>query len=185
MAGADGVEKLEDVIVRSAEQVAGQIRAARKRFHRHFRPGPSDRKHLGDDPVRRSCASDRRSRSRQNAGSVETLGITLGLDTKRIQFTPDLMPSDILGAEVLDESSSGRRSFRSSGPVFAQLLMADEINRASPRTQSALLQAMQEQHITVAGARHDLPKPFHVLATQNPLEQEGTYPLPKRSSIAS
>jgi MoxR-like ATPase len=98
----------------------------------------------------------------------------------RIQFTPDLMPSDILGAEVLDESNSGKRSFRFiSGPVFAQLLMADEINRASPRTQSALLQAMQEQHITVAGARHDLPKPFHVLATQNPLEQEGTYPLPE------
>jgi MoxR-like ATPase/uncharacterized protein (DUF58 family) len=111
---------------------------------------------------------------------VETLGITLGLDAKRIQFTPDLMPSDILGAEVLDESTAGKRSFRFiSGPVFAQLLMADEINRASPRTQSALLQAMQEQHITVAGARHDLPKPFHVLATQNPLEQEGTYPLPE------
>ena len=111
---------------------------------------------------------------------VETLGITLGLDAKRIQFTPDLMPSDILGAEVLDESNSGKRSFRFiAGPVFAQLLMADEINRASPRTQSALLQAMQEQHITVAGARHDLPKPFHVLATQNPLEQEGTYPLPE------
>jgi MoxR-like ATPase len=81
---------------------------------------------------------------------------------------------------VLDESGGGRRSFRFiAGPVFAQLLMADEINRASPRTQSALLQAMQEQHITVAGARHDLPKPFHVLATQNPLEQEGTYPLPE------
>ena len=111
---------------------------------------------------------------------VETLGVTLGLDAKRIQFTPDLMPSDILGAEVLDESTAGKRSFRFiAGPVFAQLLMADEINRASPRTQSALLQAMQEQHITVAGARHDLPKPFHVLATQNPLEQEGTYPLPE------
>jgi MoxR-like ATPase len=81
---------------------------------------------------------------------------------------------------VLDENVSGKRSFRFiPGPVFAQLLMADEINRASPRTQSALLQAMQEQHVTVAGARHDLPKPFHVLATQNPLEQEGTYPLPE------
>ena len=111
---------------------------------------------------------------------VETLGVTLGLDAKRVQFTPDLMPSDILGAEVLDESTTGKRSFRFiAGPVFAQLLMADEINRASPRTQSALLQAMQEQHITVAGARHDLPAPFHVLATQNPLEQEGTYPLPE------
>ena len=111
---------------------------------------------------------------------VRTLAETLNLNFNRIQFTPDLMPSDILGAEVLDESNSGKRSFRFiSGPVFAQLLMADEINRASPRTQSALLQAMQEQHITVAGARHDLPKPFHVLATQNPLEQEGTYPLPE------
>jgi MoxR-like ATPase len=111
---------------------------------------------------------------------VDTLGIVLGLDTKRIQFTPDLMPADILGSEVLEESDGGRRSFRFlQGPVFAQLLMADEINRASPRTQSALLQSMQERHVTVAGKRYDLPAPFHVLATQNPLEQEGTYPLPE------
>ena len=111
---------------------------------------------------------------------VETLGIVLGLDWKRIQFTPDLMPADITGSEVLEESDAGRRSFRFlQGPVFTQLLMADEINRASPRTQSALLQAMQERHVTVAGQRFDLPKPFHVLATQNPLEQEGTYPLPE------
>ena len=111
---------------------------------------------------------------------VETMGTVLGLDARRIQFTPDLMPSDILGTEVLEEGAGGKRSFRFiSGPVFAQLLMADEINRASPRTQSALLQAMQEHHVTVAGARHDLPAPFHVLATQNPLEQEGTYPLPE------
>ena len=111
---------------------------------------------------------------------VETLGVALGLDGKRIQFTPDLMPSDIVGSEVLDQDETGRRSFRFiHGPVFAQLLMADEINRASPRTQSALLQAMQEYHVTVAGERHDLPAPFHVLATQNPLEQEGTYPLPE------
>ncbi|MGA8357788.1 MAG: MoxR family ATPase, partial [Xanthobacteraceae bacterium] len=111
---------------------------------------------------------------------VDTMGTVLGLDARRIQFTPDLMPSDILGTEVLEESAGGKRNFRFiSGPVFAQLLMADEINRASPRTQSALLQAMQEQHVTVAGMRHDLPKPFHVLATQNPLEQEGTYPLPE------
>jgi MoxR-like ATPase len=111
---------------------------------------------------------------------VDTMGTALGLDARRVQFTPDLMPSDILGTEVLEESPGGKRSFRFiQGPVFAQLLMADEINRASPRTQSALLQAMQEQHVTVAGARHDLPKPFHVLATQNPLEQEGTYPLPE------
>ncbi|MFS8035527.1 AAA family ATPase [Xanthobacter sp. AM11] len=111
---------------------------------------------------------------------VETMGTVLGLDARRVQFTPDLMPSDILGSEVLEESAGGRRAFRFiKGPIFAQLLMADEINRASPRTQSALLQAMQEYHVTVAGERHDLPKPFHVLATQNPLEQEGTYPLPE------
>jgi MoxR-like ATPase len=111
---------------------------------------------------------------------VETLGTVLGLDERRIQFTPDLMPSDILGSEVLEESETGKRHFRFiKGPVFAQLLMADEINRASPKTQSALLQAMQEHHVTIAGERHDLPAPFHVLATQNPLEQEGTYPLPE------
>src|SRR5215218_4019788 len=111
---------------------------------------------------------------------VETLGIVLGLDARRIQFTPDLMPSDILGSEILDEGADRRRSFRFvKGPVFAQLLMADEINRASPRTQSALLQAMQEHHVSVGGERHDLPQPFHVLATQNPIEQEGTYPLPE------
>ena len=111
---------------------------------------------------------------------VETLGQVLGLDERRVQFTPDLLPADILGSEVLEEDETGRRSFRFvRGPVFSQLLMADEINRASPRTQSALLQAMQEHRVTVAGHGHDLPRPFHVLATQNPLEQEGTYPLPE------
>ncbi|MBL6952132.1 MAG: MoxR family ATPase [Alphaproteobacteria bacterium] len=111
---------------------------------------------------------------------VETLGTVLGLDDKRVQFTPDLMPADILGSEVLEEAESGRRSFRFiPGPVFCQLLMADEVNRASPRTQSALLQAMQEKAVTIAGQHHPLPGPFHVLATQNPLEQEGTYPLPE------
>src|SRR5882757_3472758 len=110
---------------------------------------------------------------------VETLGIVLGLDWKRIQFTPDLMPADIIGSELMEEDG-GKRSFRFlRGPVFTQLLMADEINRASPRTQSALLQSMQERQVTVAGQRYDLPQPFHVLATQNPLEQEGTYPLPE------
>ncbi|MCO4055434.1 MAG: MoxR family ATPase [Bosea sp.] len=111
---------------------------------------------------------------------VETMGNVLGIAARRVQFTPDLMPSDILGTEVLDETPEGRRQFRFlKGPIFTQLLMADEINRASPRTQSALLQAMQENHVTVAGERHDLPRPFHVLATQNPIEQEGTYPLPE------
>ncbi len=111
---------------------------------------------------------------------VETLGQVLGLDERRIQFTPDLMPADILGSEVLEESKDGGRSFRFiRGPVFCQLLMADEINRASPRTQSALLQAMQENRVSIAGEYHPLPQPFHVLATQNPLEQEGTYPLPE------
>ncbi|MGI9436463.1 MAG: AAA family ATPase [Geminicoccaceae bacterium] len=111
---------------------------------------------------------------------VETLGVVLGLSQKRVQFTPDLMPADILGSEVLEETEAGRRSFRFiEGPVFCQLLMADEINRASPRTQAALLQAMQERHVTIAGHDHVLPSPFHVLATQNPIEQEGTYPLPE------
>jgi MoxR-like ATPase len=110
---------------------------------------------------------------------VETMGVVLGLNTKRVQFTPDLMPADIIGGEVLDEVD-GRRSFRFvPGPVFCQLLMADEINRASPRTQSALLQSMQEQRVAIAGFEHRLPRPFHVLATQNPIEQEGTYPLPE------
>ena len=111
---------------------------------------------------------------------VETLGVVLGLSQKRVQFTPDLMPADILGSEVLEEHEDGKRSFRFiQGPIFCQLLMADEINRASPRTQAALLQAMQERHVTIAGNDHTLPAPFHVLATQNPIEQEGTYPLPE------
>ncbi len=111
---------------------------------------------------------------------VDTLGTVLGLHPTRIQFTPDLMPADITGSEVLDDDGTGRRSFRFvPGPVFCQLLMADEINRASPRTQSALLQAMQERKVAVGGVEHALPSPFHVLATQNPLEQEGTYPLPE------
>jgi len=111
---------------------------------------------------------------------VETIGAITGLDNKRIQFTPDLMPYDITGSEVLEEDAGGKRHFRFlKGPVFTQLLMADEINRASPKTQSALLQAMQEHEVSVAGQRQELPYPFHVLATQNPLEQEGTYPLPE------
>jgi MoxR-like ATPase len=179
MAG-DSVEKLEDVIVRSAEAVAGDMRAAKQAVTSVI---------FGQDRVIENALVTILSGGHAlligvpglaKTKLVETLGITLGLDAKRIQFTPDLMPSDILGSEVLDESNAGRRSFRFiAGPVFAQLLMADEINRASPRTQSALLQAMQEQHVTIAGVRHDLPKPFHVLATQNPLEQEGTYPLPE------
>ncbi|NND21902.1 MAG: MoxR family ATPase [Boseongicola sp.] len=111
---------------------------------------------------------------------VDTLSTVLGLNGKRVQFTPDLMPADILGSEVLETGADGSRTFKFiKGPIFCQLLMADEINRASPRTQSALLQAMQERSVTVAGVAHDLPRPFHVLATQNPIEQEGTYPLPE------
>jgi len=111
---------------------------------------------------------------------VETLGTVLGLAERRVQFTPDLMPSDILGSEVLEEDAHGKRAFRFlKGPIFCQLLMADEINRASPRTQSALLQAMQEHKVAIGGEIHALPAPFHVLATQNPIEQEGTYPLPE------
>jgi MoxR-like ATPase len=111
---------------------------------------------------------------------VETLSTVMGLKGNRIQFTPDLMPADILGSEVLDTVEGGARAFRFiEGPVFCQLLMADEINRASPRTQSALLQAMQEREVTIAGQHRPLGRPFHVLATQNPIEQEGTYPLPE------
>jgi MoxR-like ATPase len=179
-AGGDGLEKLEDMIVRTAETTAAHVRAAKAAIGTVI---------FGQDKVIEQalitilCGGHALLLGLPGLAKtklVDTLGTVLGLDARRIQFTPDLMPSDILGTEVLEESPTGKRSFRFvSGPVFAQLLMADEINRASPRTQSALLQAMQEQHVTVAGARHDLPKPFHVLATQNPLEQEGTYPLPE------
>src|SRR6476619_72220 len=176
----DGLEKLEDMIVRAAESSADHVRAAKAAIGTVI---------FGQDKVIEQALVTILSGGHAlllgvpglaKTKLVETMGTVLGLDARRIQFTPDLMPSDILGTEVLEESTTGKRSFRFlSGPVFAQLLMADEINRASPRTQSALLQAMQEQHVTVAGTRHDLPKPFHVLATQNPLEQEGTYPLPE------
>jgi MoxR-like ATPase len=182
MASASGesLEKLEDMIVRAAESTAANVRAAKAAISSVI---------FGQDiVVERALVTVLSGGHALLVGVpglaktklVETMGIVLGLDARRVQFTPDLMPSDILGTEVLEESPGGKRSFRFiAGPVFSQLLMADEINRASPRTQSALLQAMQEQHVTVAGARHDLPKPFHVLATQNPLEQEGTYPLPE------
>src|ERR1700726_2168067 len=180
VAGGDGLEKLEDMIVRTAESTAAHVTSAKAAIGAVI---------FGQERVvERALVTVLSGGHALLVGVpglaktklVETMGIVLGLDARRIQFTPDLMPSDILGTEVLEESATGKRNFRFiSGPVFAQLLMADEINRASPRTQSALLQAMQEQHVTVAGTRHDLPKPFHVLATQNPLEQEGTYPLPE------
>jgi MoxR-like ATPase len=111
---------------------------------------------------------------------VRSLADALDLSFQRIQFTPDLMPGDITGTEILDEAQDGRRQFRLvPGPVFASLLLADEINRTPPKTQAALLEAMQERRVTVAGSTHDLPSPFFVLATQNPIEQEGTYPLPE------
>jgi MoxR-like ATPase len=179
-ASGDGLEKLEDMIVRAAETTAAHVRAAKAAIGTVI---------FGQDKVVEQALITILSGGHAlllgvpglaKTKLVDTMGTVLGLDARRVQFTPDLMPSDILGTEVLEESQTGKRSFRFlPGPVFAQLLMADEINRASPRTQSALLQAMQEQHVTVAGTRHDLPKPFHVLATQNPLEQEGTYPLPE------
>ena len=111
---------------------------------------------------------------------VRTLATCLGLEWRRIQFTPDLMPADILGTHILDEDASGRRSLRfDEGPVFTQLLLADEVNRATPKTQSAMLEAMQERQVTISGQRRPLPLPFFVMATQNPLEMEGTYPLPE------
>src|SRR6188508_994968 len=176
----DGLEKLEDMIVRAAETTAQNVRAAKAAIGTVI---------FGQDKVIEQALVTILSGGHAlllgvpglaKTKLVETMGIVLGLDARRIQFTPDLMPSDILGTEVLEESATGKRNFRFiPGPVFAQLLMADEINRASPRTQSALLQAMQEHHVTVAGNRHDVPRPFHVLATQNPIEQEGTYPLPE------
>src|SRR5512144_3164673 len=176
----EGLEKLEDMIVRQAEATGAQVAAAKAAIGNVI---------FGQERVVEQALITVLSGGHAllvgvpglaKTKLVETMGIVLGLDARRIQFTPDLMPSDILGSEVLEESPGGKRNFRFiRGPIFAQLLMADEINRASPRTQSALLQAMQEQHVTVAGARHDLPKPFHVLATQTPLEQEGTYPLPE------
>ncbi|BAT58916.1 ATPase family associated with various cellular activities AAA [Variibacter gotjawalensis] len=180
VASGEGLERFEDMIVRAAETTAGQMRSAKAAIGAVI---------FGQEKVVEQALVTVLSGGHAlligvpglaKTKLVETMGTVLGLNARRIQFTPDLMPSDILGSEVLEEGQGGRRAFRFiPGPVFAQLLMADEINRASPRTQSALLQAMQEQHVTVAGARHDLPAPFHVLATQNPLEQEGTYPLPE------
>src|SRR5690349_16218078 len=176
----EGLEKLEDMIVRQAEATGAQVAAAKAAIGSVI---------FGQEGVVEQalitvlCGGHALLIGLPGLAKtklIETMGIVLGLDAHRIQFTPDLMPSDILGSEVLDESPGGKRSFRFiPGPIFGQLLMADEINRASPRTQSALLQAMQEHHVTVAGTRHDMPKPFHVLATQNPIEQEGTYPLPE------
>ncbi len=111
---------------------------------------------------------------------VRTLGEAVNLKFARIQFTPDLMPSDIVGTNIIVEDERGQKSFRfEPGPVFANLVLADEINRATPKTQSALLEAMQENHVTVGGTQHPLAQPFLVLATQNPIEMEGTYPLPE------
>src|SRR6187455_541504 len=176
----EGLEKLEDMIVRQAEATGAQVAAAKSAIGNVI---------FGQERVVEQalitvlCGGHALLIGLPGLAKtklVETMGIVLGLDARRIQFTPDLMPSDILGSEVLEEGAGGKRAFRFiPGPIFGELLMADEINRASPRTQSALLQAMQEQHITVAGARHDVPRPFHVLATQNPIEQEGTYPLPE------
>ena len=180
MAAGEGVEKLEDMIVRAAETTAEHVAAAKAAIGNVI---------FGQEQVVEQTLITVLSTGHgmlvgvpglAKTKLVEALGTVLGLDARRIQFTPDLMPSDILGSEVLEEGVGGKRAFRFiPGPIFGQLLMADEINRASPRTQSALLQAMQEQHVTVAGTRHDVPKPFHVLATQNPIEQEGTYPLPE------
>ena len=180
MAAGEGIEKIEDMIVRAAETTAGHVHAAKAAIGSVIFGQESVVEHALITVLAGGHALLVGVPGLAKTKLVENMGVVLGLDARRVQFTPDLMPSDILGAEVLEESSGGKRGFRFiPGPVFAQLLMDDEINRASPRTQSALLQAMQEHHITVAGSRHDLPMPFHVLATQNPLEQEGTYPLPE------
>jgi MoxR-like ATPase len=180
VAGGDGLEKLEDMIVRSAEATAAHVRAAKAAIGNVIF---GQEKVVEQALITVLCGGHALLIGLPGLAKtklIETMGIVLGLDARRIQFTPDLMPSDIVGSEVLEENPGGKRSFRFiPGPIFGQLLMADEINRASPRTQSALLQAMQELHVTYAGVRHDVPRPFHVLATQNPIEQEGTYPLPE------
>lgn len=169
-----------DAILAEVEQLGAQLRAARDSIAKRF---------IGqEDVVELALAAMMAGGHALLVGLpglgktrlVETLGTVMGLHTNRIQFTPDLMPSDIIGAEVLETADDGSRHFRFiEGPIFCQLLMADEINRASPRTQSALLQAMQEREVSVAGQRRQMEAPFHVLATQNPIEQEGTYPLPE------
>ena len=176
----ESLEKLEDMIVRQAEATGTQVAAAKSAIGNVIFGQETVVEHALVTILCGGHALLVGLPGLAKTKLVETMGIVLGLDAKRIQFTPDLMPSDIVGSEVLEEGVGGKRNFRFiPGPVFAQLLMADEINRASPRTQSALLQAMQELHVTVAGNRHDVPRPFHVLATQNPIEQEGTYPLPE------
>jgi MoxR-like ATPase len=174
------VEKLDDMIVRQAEATGAQVAAAKTAIGNVIF---GQEKVVEQALITVLCGGHALLVGLPGLAKtklVETMGIVLGLDAKRIQFTPDLMPSDIVGSEVLEENAVGKRTFRFiNGPIFCQLLMADEINRASPRTQSALLQAMQELHVTYAGTRHDVPRPFHVLATQNPIEQEGTYPLPE------
>src|SRR5260370_10066786 len=171
-AGSEVLEKLDDMIVRQAEATGAQVAAAKDAIGKVI---------FGQERVVEQalitvlCGGHALVVGLPGLAKtklVETMGTVLGLDARRIQFTPDLMPSDIVGSEVLEEGTGGKRSFRFiQGPVFCQLLMADEINRASPRTQSALLQAMQEHHVTYAGNRHDVPRPFHVLPTPNPSDQ--------------
>jgi MoxR-like ATPase len=170
----------EDALVQEIEALGGQLAEAKSSINRRF---------IGQEKVvdlvlaAMLCGGHALLVGLPGLGKtrlVDTLGTVMGLKANRVQFTPDLMPADILGSEVLETAADGSRAFRFlEGPVFCQLLMADEINRASPRTQSALLQAMQEKEVTIAGQHRPLGRPFHVLATQNPIEQEGTYPLPE------
>jgi MoxR-like ATPase len=180
MMAAEVLEKLDDAVVRQAETTAEHVKAAKEAIGRVIF---GQEKVVEQALITVLCGGHALLVGLPGLAKtklVETMGIVLGLEARRIQFTPDLMPSDIVGSEVLEEGVGGKRSFRFiSGPIFCQLLMADEINRASPRTQSALLQAMHERRVSIAGQYHPLPQPFHVLATQNPLEQEGTYPLPE------
>ena len=175
----EGTSRLLETVIADAEKLAASAAAARREIGRVI--------HGQDEAVEQALVALLAGGHALLIGVpglgktllVDTLGRVLGLDRRRIQFTPDLMPADITGSEVLDDEGGHRRFRFVPGPVFCQLLMADEINRASPRTQSALLQAMQERRVAVSGVEHPLPSPFHVLATQNPLEQEGTYPLPE------
>ena len=151
-----------------------------------FDPRPARALGAGCDlPFGAGTSCSKACRGWERPSWSKSLASLLGLEFRRVQFTPDLLPGDIIGSPILEEQHGARRLVFHRGPIFANLVLADEINRATPKTQSALLEAMQEHRVTVLGETHSLPLPFFVLATQNPIELEGTYPLPERNSIAS
>jgi MoxR-like ATPase len=179
VAGGEVIEKLDDMVVRQAETTAAQVAAAKTAIGNVI---------FGQERVVEQALMTVLSGGHAllvglpglaKTKLVETMGIVLGLEARRIQFTPDLMPSDIVGQAILDGTEGAPRFRFREGPVFTQLLLADEINRTPPKTQAALLEAMEERQVTADGVTRALPDPFVVVATQNPIEHEGTYPLPE------